>query len=278
MTARKTILTLLALFVLGCSRQGAKIEIGCPAPSSKQKIIAQMEQRRRDLIEFGAKGNATAHFVAEGRTESMNNVTIYFTDRQNVMIRIGHAFGTAISLGCNAEDFWFLVNFGKINDYYGGKIAMLDDCGPRGIKTFPVAEALGIVDVESLKAGKLVVEADEYAIEVAAADGAIQKSYYFDNCTGNLTRIIYYEEHLAAVVAEFADYKTLNGNMTIPTTATIFAIKDNMRLDFNITRFVPLSLDSRRRQKLYSTPNPSADANRFLLNNLCEFAPIEDSN
>ena len=258
----------IGLLLYGCSWQESKIE--ALEPISKEALLARLQEKQINLTEFAAKGSATVNFFAENRTESMNNVTIYFADEQNMMMRIGYAFGTAVSLGINPDEFWFWLNFGKTNDYYSGSARNLQNCGAAGIKTFPATEALGIVDIESLKEGRLTFNGDEYAIELTDANDQPERCYYFDK-TANLIRIIHYEQLLAKLVAEFGDYKPATSNLSLPTKISILAIDDNMRLDLRVSRFMEFSLDSRRREKLFTPPKPSREANKFYLGQDCQF-------
>lgn len=269
------LIVIMAVFCLGCGTQKAVIDIktDCPPPLSREQIIEELTASQSGLIEFAARGSATVRFLAEDRTESLPIVTGYFSDRQNVVVKVSHTFGTAMLLGTNPNWFWCWINFARINDYYSGDIARLTSCGAKGLKTFPVAEVFGIVDAAALSGSAAVFEDGRYRLDVFDAEGAKQRSYHFNNCSRKLVRIVYYDSGSAAVIAEFDGYKPLAGDTALATSIDVFSVHDNMRLSIKIDRFIPLSMTADKKAKLYSVPQPASGANVYMLDENCRFVP-----
>ncbi len=269
----KVMLVLLAALCVGCTKPGGSVKIksDCPPPTGRGEVLSQISDSQLDMIEFAARGSATVRLLADNRTESLPSVTAYFSDRRNVVIRVSHTFGTAMVLGTNPDWFWCWINFSKINDYYTGTIAQLEGCGAKGLKTFPVAEALGIIDAASLEQSDMFFAVGEYGLEVSDAEGRRLRSYHFDNCKRQLVRIKYYEFGVPIVMAEFGDYKTLSGNTALPTDIKVYSAKENLQLNIKVDRFLPLSLSQSKKDKLYSAPEPAAGAQVYELDGNCQF-------
>ncbi len=271
----KVMLVLLAALCVGCAKPGGSVKIksDCPPPTGREDILSQISESQRDMIEFAARGSATVRFLTDNRRESLPSVTAYFSDRRNVVIKVSHTFGTAMVLGTNPDWFWCWINFSKVNDYYSGTTSQLESCGAKGLKTFPVAEALGIIDAASIEHGLVFFEDAEYGIEVSDAAGSRLRSYYFNNCTKNLVRIIYYEQDSPVVVAEFGGYKILSGSTALPTDIKVYSTAENLELNIKVDRFIPLTLSQSKKDKLYSTPEPAAGAQIYELDGNCQFMP-----
>ena len=269
----KILLLMLMVICLGCVKPGGSVKIksDCKPPTAKAEILTAISESQRDMIEFAAKGSATVRFLADNRTESLPGVTAYFSDRRNVVIRVSHTFGTAMILGTNPDWFWCQISFSKINDYYTGTIAQLESCGAKGLKTFPVAEALGIIDAASFEQGSVFFEDTEYGLEVSDAQGSRLRSYYFNNCTRRLVRIKYYEQDEPVVMAEFSDYETLSGNTVLPKDIKVYSAKEDLQLNIKVDRFVPLSLSQSKKEKLYTVPQPSTNVQAYELDANCQF-------
>jgi hypothetical protein len=263
----------VSLFCVGCSAPAAgPAPALCPPPQvSKNMLIDRISRRQSDLIEFAAKGSAVVNLYSQDRTETLNNVTAYFSDENNVVIRVGHTFGTAMVLGSNEQRFWCLIDFSDINEFYTGTNSLLKNCGAKGLKTFPVAEAFGIIDTAELRDALMFFEENEYGFDIYDEQNTLVRSYAFDNCTAMLSRITYYDDGGVSVVARFSDFRPLNGQMNLPAKTKIFSVSERLELEFETARFIPINLNDAKRQKLYKTPTPPSDADIYNLTPDCLF-------
>ena len=274
----KVLLIIALVLCAGCGRHTIETEVpACPAPViSKDTMIEQIRLRQADLVEFAAKGSAEVNMLAEGRKESLNNVTAYFSDKENIVIRVSHTFGTALLLGTNDDQFWYWLNFSDINDLYRGRKELLESCGARGLKTFPASETFGIIDTDGLADSQMFFGEYEHGFDIIDENGYILRSYSFNNCSGQLSRIAYYERGGLVVSADFSDFMPLNGSMMLPGKTRIFSLRDSLELEFDTSRIIPLSLSESKKAKLYSMPKPSKDTNIYELNDDCYFQSTDD--
>jgi hypothetical protein len=271
-TLYRILITAALAFLAGCGAGEKDFSKSlCPPPANKAAVIEKMRSRQADITEFAAKGSAIVNLLAEQRTESLNNVTAYFSDEDNVIIKVGHTFGMAMLLGANDEEFWCAIDFSDINEFYYGSKSRLSQCGAQGIKTFPVSEAFGIVDIDMLADAPMFFHENEYGFEIYDRAGEPVKTYTFDNCTALLKQITYYENGVVAVVADFSRYRPLNDTVELPSKTTIFSTRERMELEFDTSRFIPISLSDSKRGKLYSRPSPPSNANVYVFNSDCEF-------
>ena len=269
----KIIIIAVLIFLTGCMQNGSDFDIkSCPPKSiSKEQLLSDIGTRQADMQEFAARGSAKITFLSDNRSESLSNVTAYFTDTNNALVRAGHAFGTAITLGANGDDFWCWINFAKVNEFYYGDVSKLENCGGRGFKTFPIAEAFGVIDIESLRGADMFFEEREFGLVSYDNNYLMQRSYSFDNCTGELVRITYYDGGHISAVSNFFNYQPLNGQMSLPAKVVIFSVSEAVELEITLPQITKLSLSQSRRERIYSMPSKPSGATIYELNTDCEF-------
>jgi len=239
-------------------------------PTTKALFI--LKARAEKAVPLKAIGQCLLEYWIEGKSHKENfPVKLWVNPPLEIYLQGDMAFDPqGIVAGSNGREFWLWIKPKEVSSYWWGRWSPESRLEKLMISPRQVLEALGMVEVGSVKDWSV---ADKGSISVLIKRDkqgkTVKKIYIHDRRDYLIRRIVYFNENgQVAVIAQLDEYKQVLKDFFVPTAIVISKLAEvggegSARIKLRSIKTIKFNDEQRRR--LFSRPPPRGFKNIYQL-------------